>query len=243
MRSSSYTMPANQNSAMRPKSIVVIMLGPPGCGKGTQARELSRDFGLVHLSTGDMLRKTAAQDSELGRTVRATMQAGRLVSDELICRIVAERIASSGLENGLILDGFPRTLEQARFLSSTLGDQKVVALNLHVTRSVLLRRVLGRISCGSCGEIYNLFFRPPRRTGICDFDGAALKRRSDDNETVVRQRLDLHDQENQSLVEYFRTMGVLEDVKADVEAGTLTAQLQAKLHAAMGGTGVPVRRG
>lgn len=218
---------------MTPKSIVVILLGPPGCGKGTQARELSRSFGLVHLSTGDMLRSTAADDSELGRTVRAVMDAGKLVSDDLICRIVAERIAATGLDKGLVLDGFPRTLEQARFLSTALGDHKVIALNLQVSRDILLRRILGRLTCPACGESYNLFFRAPRAEGVCDLDGAQLKRRADDDETVIRERLVQHENETQPLVEHFRRMNVLEDIAADVDATTLSGQLHEKLQAAM----------
>jgi adenylate kinase len=227
---------------MTPKSIVVILLGPPGCGKGTQARELSRAFGFVHLSTGDMLRSTAAEDSELGRAVRATMDAGKLVSDDLICRSVAERIAPTDLERGLVLDGFPRTLEQARFLSAALGNQRVFALNLQVSHNLLLRRILGRLTCPDCGESYNLFFRAPSREGVCDLDGAQLERRADDDEAVIRQRLAVHEKETQPLVEYFREMNILEDIHADVDAATLSAQLHERLQAAMEPVNVQVRR-
>ena len=109
----------------------------------------------------------------------------------MICRIVEERIATADIERGLVLDGFPRTLQQARFLSSALGDQKFVALNLKVSRDILLRRILGRLTCPDCGESYNLFFRPPQKEGVCDLDGAELKRRADDDEAVIRQRLEL----------------------------------------------------
>jgi adenylate kinase len=227
---------------MTPKSIIVILLGPPGCGKGTQARELSRSFGLVHLSTGDMLRSTAAEDSELGRAVRDTMDAGRLVSDDLICRTVAERITPTDLERGLVLDGFPRTLEQASFLSTALGDQKVIALNLQVSHDLLLRRILGRLTCPDCGGSYNLFFRAPRREGVCDLDGAQLKRRADDDEAVIRQRMALHDKETQPLVEYFRSVNILEDIQADVDASTLSVQLHEKLEGTMETEDAPVRR-
>jgi adenylate kinase len=229
----STAMPEHRASAMTPKSIVVILLGPPGCGKGTQARELSRTFGFVHLSTGDMLRFTAAEDSELGRAVRATMDAGKLVSDDLICRSVAERIAPTDRERGLVLDGFPRTLEQARFLSTALGNQKVLALNLQVSRDLLLRRILGRLTCPDCGDSYNLFFRAPSREGVCDLDGAQLKRRADDDEAVIRQRLAVHEKETQPLVEYFRARNILEDIYADVDAATLSTQLHEKLQTAM----------
>jgi adenylate kinase len=219
--------------AARPRGIAVILLGPPGCGKGTQARELSRTFGFTHLSTGDMLRSTAAKDSELGHVVRTTMNAGELVPDELICRIVADRITPADLEGGLVLDGFPRTLEQARFLSMLLGDQKAIALNMQVSRGLLVKRIMGRLTCPACGEIYNVFFKPPRSTDHCDRDGSRLERRTDDSETTIRQRLISHEKDTQPLIEHFRKMNILHDVEADVDSCVLSRQLRERLYAAM----------
>jgi adenylate kinase len=155
---------------------------------------------------------------------------------------VAERIAPTDLERGLVLDGFPRTLEQARFLSAALGNQRVFALNLQVSHNLLLRRILGRLTCPDCGESYNLFFRAPSREGVCDLDGAQLERRADDDEAVIRQRLAVHEKETQPLVEYFRGMNILEDIHADVDAATLSAQLHERLQAAMEPVNVQVRR-
>lgn len=180
-----------------------------------------------------MLRSTAAKDSELGHVVRAKMNAGELVPDELICRIVADRITSADLDWGLVLDGFPRTLEQARFLSILLGDQKAIALNMQVSRSVLVKRIMGRLTCPVCGEIYNTFFKPPHHTSVCDRDGSQLQRRTDDTEVTIRRRLVAHEKETQPLIEYFRKMNILQDVEADVDCVVLSRKLHERVRAAM----------
>jgi adenylate kinase len=205
--------------------VFVILLGPPGCGKGTQARELAKAAGLAHISTGDILRKAAKEDTELGRMIQKKMTAGELVSDSLVCQTVVSRTSQPDCERGAILDGFPRTLDQAIFLCPKLPLRQTLVLNLQISRTVLMQRILGRRTCPACGEIYNIHFKPPRMTGYCDRDSVPLERRSDDNEVTVQQRLVEYDQQIQPLASFFKDMNIRQDINADVEPAALTAQL------------------
>ena len=211
--------------ARTPISLTVILLGPPGCGKGTQARELARMFGLVHISSGDLLRSVMDEDSEFGRSTRSTMEEGKLVSDDVICRMARECIGKADIDRGLVLDGLPRTLEQAAFLCNLLNGSKIVGINLHVAEDVLVRRVLGRMSCARCGEIYNLFFRRPLLDGLCDLCEGTLKRRSDDDEPVLRERLKIYSMQLLPVIEYFRQLKLLKEVSADTDVPHLTAAI------------------
>jgi adenylate kinase len=236
-------MSANGKSASSPRGIAVILLGPPGSGKGTQARHLSQSFGLLHLSTGDMLRGAAMKDSELGERVRAKMNAGQLVPDELICRIVAERLTSDGIARGVVLDGFPRTLGQARFLFALLAEQKTIALNMQVSRDLLIQRIMGRLTCPACGEIYNLFFKPPRSAGRCDCDGSELGRRTDDTEIAIRERLISYEKETRPLIEHFRKVNILIDVQGELEPAALRTVFHEQVRAVLEFGGAAVEEG
>jgi adenylate kinase len=206
-------------------SVFVILLGPPGCGKGTQARELSKAVGLAHISTGDILRKAAAEKTELGRMIQSKMTAGELVPDNLVCQTVVSRTSEPDCERGAILDGFPRTLDQAIFLCPMLPLRQTIVLNLEINPTILMQRILGRRTCPSCGEIYNIHFKPPRMTGFCDRDSVPLERRTDDNEVTVQQRLAEYERQIRPLASFFKDMNIRQDIDAEVEPALLTAKL------------------
>ena len=169
-----------------------IFLGPPGAGKGTQAKRIAKQCGVPHLSTGDMMREAVARGTELGKIVGPIMQSGQLVSDELVMKMVGERLAQSDCSTGCLFDGFPRTLPQAEGLDQILergGFGKPVVVDLVVSDDKLLRRLTGRRTCSVGGEIYNVYDAPPRVEGVCDNDGGQLVQRADDTEEVVGQRL------------------------------------------------------
>jgi adenylate kinase len=213
--------------------VFVILLGPPGCGKGTQARELSKTVGLAHISTGDILRRAAREDTALGRMIQSKMTAGELVPDSLVCQTVVSRTSQPDCEQGAILDGFPRTLDQAIFLCPKLPLRQTLVLNLQIDRTILMQRILGRRTCPGCGEIYNIHLKPPRVTGFCDRDSVPLERRTDDNEVTVQQRLVEYEQQIQPLASFFKDMNIRQDIHADMEPAALTAQLCAIVQAAI----------
>ena len=221
--------------------VFVILLGPPGCGKGTQARELSKTVGLTHISTGDILRRAAREDTELGRMIQSKMTGGELVPDSLVCQTVVTRTSQPDCESGAILDGFPRTLDQAIFLCPTLPLRQTIVLNLQISPTVLMQRILGRRTCPACGEIYNIYFRPPRMTGFCDRDSVPLERRTDDNEVTVQQRLLEYEQQIQPLASFFKGMNIRQDINAAVEPATLSSQLCALVQSAIDASGGNLR--
>lgn len=192
----------------------LILLGLPGAGKGTQAAKIRDDFGIPHISTGDMFRAAIAAETELGKEVKAYLDSGRLVPDELTIRVVRERLAQGDTDSGFLLDGFPRTLDQAEALDSMLRDigrELDVALYIHVPQEVLLARLTGRRLCRSCGATYHVVFQPPVKEGVCDVCGGELYQRSDDTEEAVATRLEQYAQ-TAPLVEYYRERGVLRQV-------------------------------
>jgi adenylate kinase len=210
----------------------VILVGPPGCGKGTQACELSIRFGVPHLSTGELLREAVRKRTAIGRVAKTTMDLGALVPDDLVCRIVEERIIEPDCANGFILDGFPRTVSQAVFLSRIINANQAwvpVVLNMQLDPQVLIMRILGRLICPRCRKIYNIYFRIPKRAGFCDEDNERLTRRSDDNEESIRRRLAAYARQTQPLINYYRMMGVVRDVNADAEPTDVTRRLDGLL--------------
>jgi adenylate kinase len=202
----------------------LIFLGAPGAGKGTQAREVAKEFGIPQISTGDMLRDAVKKQTVLGLAAKAKMEAGELVPDEVVCGIVAERTAEPDCQNGFILDGFPRTIAQAQFVDQMLaakGLGRPQVLDIEVDEDLLLKRLTGRQTCPVCGEIYNIYFNPPKVAGICDKDGGKLLHRADDNETSIRQRLEAYHHQTQPLIQYYRGLGVLFPVDGNKEAGVI----------------------
>lgn len=185
----------------------LILLGPPGAGKGTQARELEKARGLVQLSTGDMLRAAVAAGSEIGQKAKAVMEAGGLVSDDIVIGIISERIDEPDCAGGFILDGFPRTLPQAAALETLLsskGKKLDAVIEIRVDDEKLVERITGRYTCGDCGEGYHDKFRQPKAEGVCDnCGGTTFKRRADDNEETLRARLLSYYKETSPLIGFY----------------------------------------
>lgn len=200
------------------KAQALIFLGAPGAGKGTQAREVSKALNIPQISTGDILREAVKKGTPLGLAAKAKMEAGQLVPDEVVCGIVEERISEPDCQAGFILDGFPRTIPQAEFVDRALetkGRGRPLVVNIAVDLDVLMKRLTGRRTCSTCGEIYNVYFNPPKAEGICDKDGAKLLERADDNEETIRQRLVAYDQQTRPLIDYYRKKGLLHDVEGN----------------------------
>jgi adenylate kinase len=217
------------------ESQALIFLGAPGAGKGTQAREVSKEFGIPQISTGDMLRAARDKGTPLGLAAKAKMEAGQLVPDEVVCGIVAERIAEPDCARGFILDGFPRTIPQAQFVDQTLEKQgrgRPLVINIAVDLDVLMKRLTGRRTCATCGEIYNVYFSPPQKDGVCDKDGGALTQRADDNEATIRERLVAYDNQTRPLIDYYRARGLLHDVEGNRDPETIARELIAFLKSA-----------
>lgn len=202
------------------KAQALIFLGAPGAGKGTQAREVSKEFSIPQISTGDILRDAVKKQTPLGMAAKVKMEAGQLVPDEVVCGIVEERIGEPDCGKGFILDGFPRTLVQAKFVDSMLqkkGRGNPLVVNIRVEQDVLLKRLTGRRTCSVCGEIYNVYFGPPKKEGVCDKDGGKLLHRADDTEDTIRQRLVAYENQTSPLIDYYRKKNLLHDVDGNSE--------------------------
>ena len=195
----------------------VIFLGPPGAGKGTQAKELARRFSVPHLSTGDMLREHVAQGTSLGQRAQPIMARGDLVSDSIVLRMVADRIERPDCARGFVFDGFPRTVAQAQWLGALLrqhGFKPPLVIHMVIDPGLLLRRITGRRMCKVGGEIYNIYERPPKVAGPCDNDGGELEQRADDREEIVGPRLAAYEKQTAPLAAYYRRLGRLRDIDA-----------------------------
>ncbi|MCS7044637.1 MAG: adenylate kinase [Bryobacteraceae bacterium] len=189
----------------------IILFGPPGSGKGTQAKLLKTVLGIPHISTGDMLRERIASGDELGLRVKDIMQAGRLVPDEVVNQLVADRIAEPDCQRGFILDGYPRTLPQAAELDRLLGERgyRDLVIHLKVDYTKVIARIAGRRVCPVCGTLYSLTSNPPRQPDVCDRDGARLVVRDDDRESVIRERLEAYERLTRPLLDYYAGKGGL----------------------------------
>jgi len=210
----------------------VLMLGAPGVGKGTQAKLLMEEFNIPQISTGDLLRANREQHTTLGMMAEKLMAAGQLVPDDVVNEMVSERLAQPDTEHGYILDGFPRTLNQAEWLDTRLaGDVlPVVAINIAVPERVLLERITGRRMCPVCGTIYNIYTQPPRDEGVCDADGAKLIQRPDDTEPVFRERMKAFEQKTSAVIEYYRSHGNrFAEVDGDRTVNEVTKSIRATL--------------
>ena len=193
----------------------IILLGPPGAGKGTIAKALMQLDGSVQISTGDILRAAIAEGTELGKRVEAVMAAGNLVTDDLIMEIMEQRLQQEDCQQGYLLDGFPRTIPQAealKMLLAKLGEKLDCALELDIARDVIIDRLTTRRTCTNCGEIYNVKFRPPKVEGICDVCGNAIVQRDDETEEAIENRLQVYNEQTAPLVEFYRDEGLLVSV-------------------------------
>jgi adenylate kinase len=210
----------------------LIFLGPPGAGKGTQAMQVAKVKGLPHLSTGDMFRDHVGRGTALGLQAKPIMERGELVPDSIVLGMVEERVARPDCANGFVLDGFPRTIPQAQGLDELLarrGFGKALVLHIAVEYEKLLKRLTGRRTCSVCGEIYNIYARPPKVEGKCDKDGGDLTQRKDDREEVIRERIAAYDKQTKPLIEYYRAQSGLVDIDGSMDAEAVTRAVLATL--------------
>jgi len=192
----------------------ILLLGPPGAGKGTQAAALEQRWGVPHISTGDMLRAEVRQGSELGEKVQRYMEAGELVPDQIMVSMMGERLSQPDAQRGYILDGFPRTVAQAEALGAMLPEGRGIeaAIDLQVPEEEIIRRLSGRLVCPKCDAIYQVDTRPPKQAGVCDKCGSPLIQREDDRPEAVRRRLEVYRQQTQPLLDYYGRKGMLRAV-------------------------------
>jgi adenylate kinase len=218
-------------TALQGKPGPILLLGAPGVGKGTQAKELVAQWSIPQISTGDLLRYHRDHGTPLGLKAKEIMAQGHLVPDDLVNQMVAERLQGPDTKSGYILDGYPRTLVQADWLDKQLGaDPKalpVIAVSIQVGYTELLRRITGRRTCPVCGTIYNIYLQPPRVDEKCDLDGASLVRRSDDTEEVFRERMRTYESQTAPVVEHYRALGRFEEVNGDQPVDKVAAEVMA----------------
>lgn len=207
----------------------IILLGPPGAGKGTQAALLAQQESIPHISTGDILRAAKAAGTELGKLAASFMDRGDLVPDEVVIGLVKERLAQPDCQKGFIFDGFPRTVPQADALGRALADLGLPltgVISIEVPDGVLVDRAVGRRSCTKCGEIYHVVSKPPRVAGLCDRCGSHLVQRDDDKAEVVENRLRRYHQQTSPLIDYYRAKGLLRTVDGTKSMGEVTADIR-----------------
>jgi adenylate kinase len=219
----------------------LVLLGPPGAGKGTQAKGLIDDFDLPYYATGNILREAVEEESELGREAKEYMDRGDLVPDELICRVISERIDSPEADDGFLLDGFPRTIGQAEMLEGALderGRSLTAALLIDAPDDEVIRRLSGRRTCVKAGHVYHVEFDPPKNEGVCDQDGSRLIQRDDDKPETVRKRLDVYHDQTEPLIEWYEDRGLLrrfdgmrtpDEVHSRIRATLATLALEAEI--------------
>ncbi len=210
----------------------VLLLGAPGVGKGTQAKLLMEEFGIPQISTGDLLREHRRLKTPLGMLADELMSQGKLVPDDLVNRMVAARMTEPDTEHGYILDGFPRTLNQAEWLDGQLVAYMlpVVAVSLVVPQRKLLERITGRLSCPVCGTIYNIYSEPPKAEGVCDREGATLIQRADDTEAVFHERMKAFRLKTAAVIEYYRSHGNrFAEVNGDQSVEAVTKSIRSTL--------------
>ena len=210
----------------------IIMLGAPGAGKGTQAKMIASKYEVPHISTGDIFRANIKNGTELGMEAKKYMDQGLLVPDELTVRILLDRVAQPDCVNGYVLDGFPRTIPQAKVLDealANLGDKIDYAINVDVPDENIIRRMSGRRACLSCGATYHIEHIPPKTEGICDTCGSALVLRDDDKAETVKNRLDVYHKQTQPLIDFYSEKGVLKSVDGTVPMEEVFASITAIL--------------
>lgn len=213
----------------------IILLGAPGAGKGTQAKMLEDKFGLVQLSTGDMLRAAVAAGTEVGKVAKDLMEAGELVPDEVVVGIISDRVDEEDCKGGFILDGFPRNTAQAEALDAMLEEKGLSlqhVIKMKVNPDILVERITGRFSCGDCGAGYHDIYKPVSKEGTCDECGSTnLNRRKDDNEETVRSRLEVYSNETEPLLPYYQGKGILRQVDGMASMDAVAEELNAILSA------------
>ncbi len=218
-------------ASLRIKPGPILLLGAPGVGKGTQAKELMARWGIPQISTGDLLRDNRDHGTALGLEAKQIMAQGKLVPDELVNQMVAERLKLPDTFDGYILDGYPRTLGQAHWLDGHIGTVPralpVIAISIRVSYTQLLRRITGRRNCPVCGSIYNIYLQPPKVDELCDLDGTPLARRSDDTEEVLEERMRTYGLLTAPVVEHYRALGRFEEVDGEQPVNEVAAGVMA----------------
>jgi len=209
-----------------------VLLGAPGAGKGTQAQQLQENYGWPQVSTGDLLRKAAAEGTDLGFKTKAIIDAGNLVSDAIVLEVIKERLARDDAKSGFVLDGFPRNKVQARDLAAVLAGSKMqldYAVLMYVDFEILMKRLTGRRICSKTGRLLNVYFSPQSELDKCRKNGGELIQRADDKEETILNRLQVYERETAPLIEYYRTEGLLQIVQAEGPPGEVYARLLAAL--------------
>lgn len=193
---------------------IIILVGPQGAGKGTQAQMLAEKFSLPIVATGEMLREVARGDSPLSLQIREIQEAGQLVSDEILAEVITNRTNQEDCHNGYLLDGFPRTMPQAEMLEDIAKKQghQITTISIEVPRELLFKRLTGRRNCRAAGHLYNLYFKPPKQEGVCDIDGSELYQRTDDNPESIAKRLAEYDAKTKPILIYYADSGRLQEV-------------------------------
>lgn len=211
----------------------IILLGPPGAGKGTQAKILAEELNLPHIATGDLLRQNVSGGTSLGKQAKSYMDKGALVPDELVSRMLIERFREPAVKKGFILDGFPRNLSQAKTLDDILRPKNMdidLVFYLDTSERVIIQRLTGRLVCKSCGANFHVKNMPPKVSMICDNCGSQLYQRSDDNETTIRKRLEVYQKEASGLIQYYQAKKKLERLSADGEAQIVLDKMVRVIH-------------
>ncbi|GAF14866.1 adenylate kinase [Bacillus sp. JCM 19046] len=210
----------------------LILMGLPGVGKGTQAEQIVNNYGIPHISTGDMFRSAIKNETELGLKAKSYMDAGGLVPDEVTIGIVKDRLSQDDCEKGFLLDGFPRTIAQAEALEellSTLGRELDHVINIHVPEELLVERLTGRRVSPSSGKTYHVMYNPPKVEGKCDLDGSDLIQRDDDKPETVKKRIEVNQQQAQPLIDFYESKGYLKHIDGDQDINVVYKDIQALL--------------
>lgn len=213
--------------------MVLVLLGAPGAGKGTQATEITKEFGIPAISTGDLLRGEVKAKSDLGNQAKGYMDGGELVPDSLILAMLEKRIGDDDCKKGLILDGFPRNVAQAEALDGLLervGMRLDAAVDIHVDKEVVVGRLSNRLACGNCKAGYNRLSKPPQQEGVCDLCGGELIQRDDDKEETIRNRLTVYEEKTAPLISFFQDKGLLRTIDGNREMAAIAADVQAELN-------------
>lgn len=218
------------HSEQSEKAKVIILMGPPGSGKGTQATRVTQALHIPHISTGDILRENIKNDTELGRKAKEYMNAGKLVPDELVLDMLANRISKPDSAKGYLLDGFPRTIAQGEAFDKLMKpNAHLVAINLEVSDEAIVKRMSGRLTCKDCGNVQNIYFSPPAKEGVCDKCGGTLTQRPDDKPEVVKERLRVYHEQTKPLIDFYQKKKVLFTINGEQNPDAVFSQIMSKV--------------